>query len=387
MTDRLAKLRCILPAVIALAIGLVGCSKNDAGTSQSEQQQPAADISAGKTVAERQCRPCHDLDGRGTGPAIPTLAGQPERYLLAALAEYKDGRRTHSALRAIIEGLSDADTRNVAAYFASLPPIGAASQANVQQFSPYDTGKKLAASCAQCHGADGNSQMPGTPSLAGQQPRYFAAAIHEYLDGSRGTPSPMHMLVRDMRSVDVDSLAQFFASQTPAQRSPAYFGDPAQGERHTVLCAGCHGLLGVSEDYATPSLAGQDPQYLVNAIKAYRNTRRYEPMIRVVAGLSDQDVDNIAAFYTIQKGKPAENGPTLVHDLTDKCNRCHGAGISSSDTAIPRLSGQDMDYLVMALRSYRDNRRQTSVMHNMVLPYGDAVIEALASYYATQPVK
>ena len=46
-----------------------------------------------------------------------------------------------------------------------------------------------------------------------------------------------------------------------------------------------------------------------------------------------------------------------------------------------------MDYLVMALRAYRDNRRQTSVMHNMVLPYGEAVIETLASYYASQPVK
>jgi len=55
--------------------------------------------------------------------------------------------------------------------------------------------------------------------------------------------------------------------------------------------------------------------------------------------------------------------------------------------AIPRLNGQDMDYLVMALRSYRDNRRQTSVMHSMVLPYGDAVIESLASYYASQPSK
>jgi cytochrome c553 len=125
----------------------------------------------------------------------------------------------------------------------------------------------------------------------------------------------------------------------------------------------------------------------VSAIKAYRNLRKYEPMIRVVAGLTDADVDNIAAFYTIQKSKPAENGPALVQELTARCNRCHGAGVRSSDMAIPRLNGQDMDYLVMALRSYRDNRRQTSVMHSMVLPYGDAVIESLASYYASQPSK
>ena len=206
------------------------------------------DVAAGKTIAERQCRPCHALDGRGSGPAIPTLAGQPDTYLLAAIGEYKDGRRNHAALRAILEGLSDADTRNVAAYFASLPPIAASSQQSVQLFSPYETGQKLAAVCGQCHGQDGNSTMPGVPSLAGQQPRYFASAIHEYLDGSRGTPSPMHLLVRDMRAVEVDSVALYFAAQTPVQRPPAGFGDAAEGEPHTVLCTGCHGLLGVSTD-------------------------------------------------------------------------------------------------------------------------------------------
>ena len=389
MSNQTSRLRYILPAIIVLAVGLLGCSKEDAGTGQP-QKQPAADITAGKTIAERQCGACHGIDGRGKGPAIPTLAGQPEGYLLAAMAEYKDGRRHHAALRAIIQGLSDAETRNVAAYFASLPPIAASSAQNVQPFSPYENGKKLAVTCGQCHGPDGNSKTPGTPSLAGQQPRYFATAVHEYLVGSRGTPSPMppmHMLVRDMRPVDVDSVALYFASQTPAQRPPADFGDPAKGEPHTVLCTGCHGLLGVSSDPATPSLAGQDPQYLANAIKAYRNARTFEPMIRVVAGLTDADVDNIAAFYAIQKGRPAENGPALIQELTQRCNRCHGVGVRSSDIAIPRLNGQDMDYLVMALRSYRDNRRQTSVMHNMVLPYGEAIIETLASYYASQPVK
>jgi len=374
-----------LSIIIVVAIGLIGCSKNNAGSSQP-QKQPVANIAEGRAVAERQCQPCHSLDGRGMGPAIPTLAGQPDHYLLTALAEYKDGRRSHAALRSIIQNLSDADTANVAAYFASLPATSAASQQNVRIFSPYDTGAKLAVPCAQCHGADGNSKMPGTPSLAGQQPRYFATAVHEYLTGMR-TTSPMHMLVRDMRTMDVDSVALYFASQTPGLRQPAEFGDPASGERHTVLCTGCHGVNGVSDDPQTPNLAGQDPVYLVNAIKAYRNVRKYEPMILVVAGLSDKDVENIAAYYTTRAGKPAENGRALVQEVTERCNRCHGPGVRSSDVEIPRLNGQDMDYLVMALRSYRDSRRQSSVMHNMVLPYSDAVIEALASYYASQPAK
>jgi len=385
MTLRILRLRCLAPAIVMLAIGLAACSKSDQETGQPGKQ-PAADIPAGKTIAERHCKACHGLDGRGMGPAIPTLAGQPEAYLLAAIGEYMDGRRVHPALRAILAGLNEADARNVAAYFASLPPANAASQANVEAFSPYDTGKKLAVACTQCHGADGNSTTRGIPTLAGQQPRYFAAAVHEYLNGTRPT-SPMHVLIRDMPAVDVDSVALFFAAQTPVQRPAAGFGNPAAGQQHTVLCTGCHGALGVSADAATPNLAGQDPEYLVNAVKAYRSVRKYEPMIRVVAGLTDSDVDDIAAFYTVQKGRPVENGPTLVQDLIERCNRCHGPGVRSTDVAIPRLSGQDIDYLVMALRSYRDNRRQTSVMHNMVLPYGEATVQALASYYASQSAK
>ncbi len=85
MTNQTSRLRYVLPAIIVLAAGLLGCSKEDAGTGQP-QKQPAADVAAGKTVAERQCGACHASDGRGKGPAIPTVAGQPEGYLLAAMA-------------------------------------------------------------------------------------------------------------------------------------------------------------------------------------------------------------------------------------------------------------------------------------------------------------
>jgi len=375
----------VLLATFALAIGLTGCSQQDSGTSQ-HGKPPVADLIAGKTIAERQCKGCHGIDGRGTGPAIPTLAGQPDAYLRGALAEYRDGRRTHAALRSVMEQLSDTDARNVAGYYAGLPPVAAAAPANIAVSSPYEIGQKAAAPCFQCHGADGNSTKPGVPTLAGQQPRYFVNAVHESLTGVRGA-SPMHMLVRDMRSTDLESIALYFASQTPAQRPAANFGNPAAAAQHIPLCAGCHGPLGVSEDAGTPSLAGQDPEYLVSALKAYRNARKYEPMMRVVASLSDADIDNLAAFFSVQKSKPAENGAALVHDLTQRCNRCHAPGVTGTDVAIPRLDGQDLDYLIMALRAYRDNRRQTSIMHNMVLPYSDAILESLAAYYASQPIK
>jgi cytochrome c553 len=361
-----------------LSVALIGCS--DDGT---PAKQSAADISAGKIVADKECKGCHGLDGKGTAAGIPNLAGQRGRYLMASLKEYKDGVRTHAALRAIAANMSEAETLTVAAFYASLPPI-AAVKGNV--FSPYENGKVVAATCAHCHGEDGNSKAPGTPSLAGQQPSYFVVATQEYLTGARES-APMDPMLRRLGRLDIESVALYFASQTPAQRSAPPKGDPAAGEPRTAVCGGCHGSHGVSTDSATPSLAGQDPQYLVHAIKAYSTTRKHVLMSRLVSSLSDQDIDDIAAFYAMQKSKPAENGQTLLAQITDKCNRCHAGERDNPALAIPVITGQDKDYLTLALRAYRDDKRGNSMMHNMSLPYSDSIIESIASYYANPPAR
>lgn len=367
---------------ILLSVSLIGCSDNDA----SRTKAVAGDVNAGKALADKECKGCHGLDGRGVAPAIPNLAGQWDRYLLLSLNEYKDGRRAHAALRDIAGHMSDADMRNVAAFYASLPPIAGAPAKDAAIFSPYENGKKVAAACGQCHGRDGNSTIAGTPSLAGQQPRYFVTAVQEYLTGARDT-SPMHALVRDMGKIDLESVALYYASQAPAQRPAAPFGDAKAGEPLSALCGGCHGSHGVSTDAATPSLAGQEPRYLVNAIKAYRKARKHETMQRAVAALSDKDIDDIAAFYAVQKSRPAENGQALISELTQKCNRCHASNVNSATVVVPKINGQDKDYLIMSLRAYRDERRGNTMMHKMSLPYSNSVIESIASFYAGQPVK
>ena len=364
-----------------LSVALIGCTDKGASTAKST----AADVGAGKAIAERDCKGCHGLDGRGVAPAIPHLAAQRERYLLASLKEYKDGKRTHAALRDMTGHMSESDLRNVAAYFASLPPIANAARTDVKHSSPYEQGKVLAAACAKCHGDDGNSRIPGTPSLAGQQPHYLVAAIQEYHRGDRKA-AMMKSMLRDSDKLEIENLALYFASQTPAQRAAPSRGDPVAGEPLTAMCGGCHGAHGVSTDAATPSLAGQDPQYLVNATKAYRKTRQNWGMQRYVAALNDKDIDNIAAFYAVQKSKAADQVPSSTQELAEKCNRCHDAEDNPAITA-PKMRGQDKDYLVMALRAYRDDKRESSTMHKMSFPYSNAIIESLASWYASQPVR
>ncbi len=372
---------------VSLSVALAGCAGKEEPPATAGPQAPAAtDAVSGKVLAERECKGCHGLDGRGTAPAIPSLAAQRESYLLASIAAYKAGKRSHAALRDMAERLSDAELHNVVGYYASLPPIAGAPPEGALIFRPYENGEALAAACTKCHGAGGNSTIPGFPSLAGQQLRYFVVAIQEYLNGVRKT-DPMHSLLRRLSKLDEESLALYFASETPAQRAAPPFGDPAAGEPLTAACGGCHGSHGVSTDTATPNLAGQDPAYLVDAIKAYRKTRRHEGMQAYVAGLAQEDIKNIAAFYAVQKSMAAEKGQTFVADLVAKCDRCHGAGVENASMAIPKISGQDKDYLIMALRAYRDDRRESSMMHNMSLPYSDSIIESVSSIYASQPVQ
>ena len=361
---------------LLMSVALIGCSDN--GTPEKQTQ---ADIAAGKVIADKECKGCHGLDGKGTAAGIPNLAGQRGRYLMASLKEYRDRVRTHAALRTIAATMSEADTRAVAAYYASLTPIPAGK---VTVFSPYERGKVVAAECASCHGAEGNSKTPGTPNLAGQQPRYFVAATQEYLTGARAS-APMDPMLRKLSKLDLESLALYYASQTPAPRSAPATGDAAAGEPRTAVCGGCHGSHGVSTDSATPSLASEDPVYLKQAILAYRTTRKHDLMQRLVATLSDKDIDNIVAFYTTQKSKAAENGQTLLKEITDKCDRCHAGEKDNPALAIPLIGGQDKDYLILALRAYRDDKRGNSMMHNMSMPYSDSIIESIATYYASQP--
>lgn len=368
---------------IVLSALLMGCTEQEKPAVKATTAKPVGDAMAGKAIAGRDCKACHGLDGKGVAPGIPHLAAQRERYLLLALTEYKEVKRTHAALRDLAGRLSGAELRNVVAYYASQAPVPAASEKGAQQASLLEKGKALAAACVQCHGEEGNSTTPGIPSLAGQQPHYLVTAIQEYHRGERRT-APMKSMLRDASRLELESLALYFASRTPAQRPAPPFGDPQAGEPRTAMCGGCHGPNGVSSDAATPALAGQDPRYLVKSIKAYRTSRQHWGMQRYVAGLSDKDIENISAFYAVQKSRPADSVPSSARELAEKCDRCH----DTEDTAkmvVPILKGQDKDYLVMALRAYRDDKRESTTMHRMSVIYSNAIIDDIASYYASQP--
>ena len=79
-------------------------------------------------------------------------------------------------------------------------------------------------------------------------------------------------------------------------------GDPEAGRTKAYTCTGCHGIPGYNNIYPTykvPKLGGQNTQYLVIALKAYRDgLRNHETMTLQAQALSDQDIEDVAAYFT-----------------------------------------------------------------------------------------
>jgi cytochrome c553 len=83
--------------------------------------------------------------------------------------------------------------------------------------------------------------------------------------------------------------------------SSAMAGDVAAGKAKSAICASCHGADGVSLSPLWPNLAGQKEQYLVKQIKAFRDGTRTDAMMApMVASLSDDDIANLAAYFSAQ---------------------------------------------------------------------------------------
>jgi cytochrome c553 len=239
----------------------------------------AANVAEGRRVAESTCVRCHNLNGISTTRGTPHIAGQRAGYLHAQLRAYQRGARPPSAMAGAVKFLRDDALVNVAAYYASLEPARPAANAKAPPDNdPVQAGKNAASACSGCHGENGVSSMPGTPSLAGLDPKFFANTIAAYKSGDRRNDT-MKSFAAGLNETTVANLALYYALQKPQRTKAAASGDATAGKTAAAACAGCHGETGVSAIAGTPSLAGQDAQYLGAAMAAYKDgTRKDETM-------------------------------------------------------------------------------------------------------------
>lgn len=365
-------MKVILCCVVVTSL-LSACSR------EPDSSTASFDADAGKAIAESACIDCHGLDGRGANPDIPNLAAQPAEYLVDALHAYRDGGRLHAALQDMTQGMSEEDIANIAGFYASLPPLEPA-QSVVNENTSYAEGESIGAMCEECHGEKGVSDTEGVPSLAGQQPAYLIVATQEYRDGARGHAEKAEML-KELQQVDIEKMAMYFAAQSAPARQPPPFGDPMAGKADSATCGKCHGANGISHKPLVPSLAAQEPVYLVNAIKAYRNHERVSE--DAMPERTDEQIENLAAFYATRQSEAAVTGAPSGEELASTCDRCHHPATGQRKLNVPTLRGQSYDYLVKAMKEYRREDRESSMMHKMSSRYSDEMIEALATYYSS----
>ena len=371
-----------LVTAFALCLAPVGAAWSAEGAS------PAGDIAAGKIVAA-SCAACHGTGGISAAAGVPHIAGQHASYIQGALMAYQKGARKDDRMHQAVAGLSQQNIADVAAYYAGLksfssrpkPPEAAAAA----EQDPFAAVRTLTAMCAGCHGEDGNSAAPGTPSLAGQHDMYLITAIQAYEDETRTEPM-MHALTQALSRSQVEDIAYFYAAMIPRRAAAPTKGDPVAGLAITAPCASCHGVDGNSTDPKNPRLAGQGADYLITAVNGYKDGSRKNDLMRdQVMALRDQDVEDLAAYYASKEPQALPiRKPLTIAEWTARCGRCHGSEGNSTDARFPVLAGQDQSYLARAMELYHGGERTNPLMFAMAFLMTQSDIDKLAAYYARQ---
>jgi len=200
------------------------------------------------------------------------------------------------------------------------------------------------------------------------------------------------------------ALVVAFGSAT-AWAQDAKPGDKTAGSMKVQMCIGCHNIPGYQasfpEVFKVPKIAGQNAKYIEAALVAYRKGDRKFPTMRsIAASLTDQDIADVAAFYSeLGKGGEKEAARTPVTPPSDvakvlaqaNCASCHGADFNSPiDPSYPKLAGQYADYLYAALKAYQTSNnphvgRNNAIMMGMARPFTHNELKTVSKYLASLP--
>lgn len=176
----------------------------------------------------------------------------------------------------------------------------------------------------------------------------------------------------------------FFTLTLPAVGQPV--------KERLPTCLACHGEKGQSENPEVPSLGGQQAFYVTVQLLMFRDRMRVvDPMNEMAKGLTDDDLRTLADFISKLPPPQPATGPvdearmirarTLVQ--ANRCNFCHTPTFAGQDN-VPRIANQREDYLVKALRGYKDNSRRgyDASMADVIEPITDEQIQDLAYFLA-----
>jgi len=310
------------------------------GLSLGSVQQAVAqgDAEAGKAKSA-VCAACHGSAGISAVPMYPNLAGQNKAYIVNQLQAFKEGSRLAPMMSPMAASLSEEDMKDLGAYYSSLPwssvsSVKETAATDVGTVSPAATaavkveinqtivfhnggdpvvGQSKAATCAACHGSDGNALVPMYPKLAGQGAAYIAKQLADFKAGATSETGRVNALMTGMSAglseTDMADLGAFYASQKTSKGNgkanalgkKLYFG--GDSERGISACVACHTANGKGAAQAMfPAIAGQHVDYLTAQLQMFRSGQRGNDnnsmMRKTAVKLTDIDIQALAQFMS-----------------------------------------------------------------------------------------
>jgi len=195
----------------SLALSVAGLSAHAA-----ENAASAPDPAKGASISTSVCAACHTSDGSRGSAANPIIQGQHPDYLVKQLAEFKAGKRDNPVMRAMASPLSEADMKNVAAFYAGKQPKpGFAKNKELvalgERIYRGGIGDRSVPACAGCHGPSGAGIPAQYPRLAGQHADYVEAQLVAFRGGVRRNNPAMTAIAAKLNDREVKALADYVA--------------------------------------------------------------------------------------------------------------------------------------------------------------------------------
>ncbi|MEP7138096.1 MAG: c-type cytochrome [Caldimonas sp.] len=194
-----------------LAMALTGVAARGA-----EPAAAAVDPAKGATISNNVCVACHTNDGSRGIAANPILQGQHPAYLVKQLTEFKSGERENAIMRGMASALSEADMKNVAAFYASKQAKpGFAKNRDLAMLGEkiYRGGiaDRRVPACAGCHGPGGAGIPAQYPRLAGQHSDYVEAQLVAFRGGARHNNPAMTGVAAELKDREIKAVADYVA--------------------------------------------------------------------------------------------------------------------------------------------------------------------------------
>ena len=174
------------------------------------------DLARGQEVATQVCVACHTFDGSRGAPANPILQGQIPEYLLKQLRDFKSGKRENAIMTGMVAALSEADMKNVAAFYASkeAKPGFARHRETValgERIYRGGIADRMVPACAGCHTPDGAGIPAQYPRLSGQHGEYTEAQLVAFRAGTRKNSIEMTGVAARMNDREIKAVSDYIA--------------------------------------------------------------------------------------------------------------------------------------------------------------------------------